>query len=292
MAQRDYAARNSRKKKSKGINAGLLTAIAALVVIAFVATLYFIKNSGSSVTPETINPTTNAAKEAPKSQLPSRPEEVWSYIQQLESRTVPTDVVQTEKTLQLSDKQKEELRKLAEREKQAELEKAKRAEEASKNTETQSVDAQTIASKDSQTSTQPAPVTDATTATAAPVKDEATLKAEQQAIAEKRKKEEERKKAEAAQKAEQAKADAAKKAVTTETAKPATGKFGLQCGAFKNKAQAESLQARLAMSGLNARVNSSADWNRVVIGPVGDRADAVNAQKQASAITNCVIIGM
>lgn len=259
MVQRDYAARGGRRKKTTGLNKKLLIAVAVMVVLAFAAGLYFIKNSSQPVVEQNLQVET---KPQPKSQLPSRPEEVWSYIKELESRTVPTDAVQTEKVIQLSEKQKEELKKLAEQERQAELERTKKSEQ------------ETIADKtvDEQTSS----------AVVSAVNDEAALKAEQQAL-EKRKKEEERKKAETVKVAETKKAD---------TAKSGGGSYGLQCGAFKNRAQAESLQARLAMTGLNARVNTSADWNRVVIGPVGDRAAAAAAQKQASSITNCVIIGM
>ena len=70
------------------------------------------------------------------------------------------------------------------------------------------------------------------------------------------------------------------------------GRFGLQCGAFKNKAQAENMQARLAMAGFNARISSSSDWNRVFVGPVGDRAAASNAQSNARSVAECVIISM
>lgn len=38
-------------------------------------------------------------------------------------------------------------------------------------------------------------------------------------------------------------------------------RFGLQCGAFKNRAQAESLQGRLAMAGVNAQIATSEEWN-------------------------------
>ena len=82
------------------------------------------------------------------------------------------------------------------------------------------------------------------------------------------------------------------------TAKPAekpaatAGRFGLQCGAFKNKAQAENMQARLAMSGFNARIVSSGEWNRVFVGPVGDRAAAANAQSNARSVAECLLVTM
>ena len=84
-----------------------------------------------------------------------------------------------------------------------------------------------------------------------------------------------------------------------QTAKPAsqaasTGerRYGLQCGAFKNKTQADALQVKLNALGLNARVNESADWNRVIVGPAGDRNAAVKMQEKAQSVINCVVIGM
>ncbi|TDQ58067.1 cell division protein FtsN [Mesocricetibacter intestinalis] len=265
MVQRDYAVRsNSRKKKKAGgLNKPVLLCIAVILVVCFAAGLYLLKEKaqeGVAVERTTDN------KLVPKSQLPSRPEEVWSYIKELESRTVPTDAAQSERNLQLSDKQKEELLRLAERERQQAEEKAKKAEAAANRQEEITV-----------------PVESARPA------QQSSVSGEELAAAEQRRKEElkrnEQLKAEAAKKAE-----AVKEVKKTESAKSA--KFGLQCGAFKNREQAENLQARLVMTGLNARVNPSADWNRVVIGPIGDRSAASAAQKQAAAITGCVIIGM
>ena len=103
-------------------------------------------------------------------------------------------------------------------------------------------------------------------------------------------------KAESVKKTENAKTEPAKEnkkeeQKKAETDKPA-GRFGLQCGAFKNKEQANNLQARLVALGLNARVNSSAEWNRVVVGPLGDRSAAVNAQQKAASVINCVVLAM
>lgn len=90
-------------------------------------------------------------------------------------------------------------------------------------------------------------------------------------------------------------AKAAKETTTAKTPEvvvKSVSKFGLQCGAFKNRAQAENMQARLVMSGYNARINASADWNRVVVGPIGDRAAAASAQANAKAVADCVVVGM
>ncbi|ABR73903.1 cell division protein FtsN [Actinobacillus succinogenes] len=273
MAQRDYAARSTKKKKSAGLGKSVLLTIACVVVLGFALGLYFLTTKA----PEPQSRELAVEQVKPKSQLPSRPEESWSYIKELERRTVPTDNSQAslEKVAQLSEKQKEDLRRLEEAEKKAALE---RATKAAENGAQQTV-----------------PVTDATsvaataTSPAAGIADEAGAKAEAEKRAvEQAKKEEERKKAELA------KQQAAKKAETAKSnsAKASGGKFGLQCGAFNDRAKAEALQAKLAMTGLNARITESGKWNRVLVGPIGDRQAAAGAQQQAGSVASCVIIGM
>ena len=117
------------------------------------------------------------------------------------------------------------------------------------------------------------------------------------------------KKVEPVKKSEPAKVETAKKAeVKPAETKPAESKpaenkpadnaaaggkrFGLQCGAFKNRAQAENLQGRLVMSGVNAQVVTAGEWNRVRVGPFPSRDGAAQAQDKAKAVAGCVIIGM
>lgn len=264
MAQRDYAGKKSNSKKKSGGSRKALLIIALLLVAGFALGLFWLKQKSMDQVVPTVENTTETR---PKSQLPSRPEETWSYIKELESRTVISDNSQAalDKMAKLTDKQKEELKRLQQAEQKSALEKAKRAEETT---------AVTV----------PPTVENTTT----PSNDEAALKAEQeQKLAEQKKLEEQRKKAEA-KKAEETKLAAAKK---TEPAK-ASGQFGLQCGAFNDRGKAENLQGRLAMAGLNAKIVQSGNWNRVLVGPVGDRAAASSAQQQANSIINCVIIGM
>ena len=266
------------------MNKFLLILITAFIVTGFAVTLYLLKENGQEQDiPQ------NTEKNQPKSQLPSRPEEVWSYIKELESRTVITDDTKKAQSIELTEKQKEELLRLEEREKQAALDKAMERliqEESKKDDIPQT--AQYVPKKDY----------------AALKAEEARKVAEQKKIAE-AKKAAELKKAEEAKKiavaeetkktavAEKAKkTDTVKEAKQTDTVKPAGGKFGLQCGAFKNKEQADALQSRLNKIGLNARVNASADWNRVVVGPMNDRAAAVAARQQAASVINCVVIAM
>ena len=68
-------------------------------------------------------------------------------------------------------------------------------------------------------------------------------------------------------------------------------KFGLQCGAFKNRAQAESLQGRLAMAGVNAQIMRNEEWNRVRVGPFSSRDAATAVQDTAKPVASCVVIG-
>lgn len=304
MAQkRDYAVKSGGSKKSKssgGIGKLLLLSITAGIVILFAGALYLLKEKAQEPGKQSVG----TDKTQPKSQLPSRPEEVWSYIKELESRTVvvSNDAQKALAQNVLNEKQKAELLRLEEKEKQAALDKAmERAMQAE-------------AQKKIDELGQQKPTL--------PEKDEAALKAEQakalelkkqaeqKKLAEQKKAEEAKKRAEEAKKAavvETAKTEESKKTETAkaepgkeakkeepkkvETAK-SSGKFGLQCGAFKNKEQADNLRTRLVAIGLNARVNSSAEWNRVVVGPIGERAEAVSAQQKAGAVINCVVLAM
>ncbi|OOF38425.1 cell division protein FtsN [Rodentibacter rarus] len=260
MAHRDFAARRGSNKKKKTTNKNVLIGIALAVLLAFGIGLYFLK----SKTPE---PVVSVAKQPektpPKSVLPNRPEEVWSYIKALETRTVPVDdkPSSVEKNMRLTEEQRqvliqmekeqkaaEEARKLAEKRKAEEAEKAQQAVMAKTETPKQEI------KKQPETTKKPEPV----------------------------------------------KVETVKKSETkTEESKPATTvtageskRFGLQCGAFKNRAQAENLQGRLVMSGINAQVMVNGEWNRVRVGPFASRDAASQAQDKAKSVAGCVIIGM
>lgn len=261
MAHRDFAARRgtNNKKKSKGKNKNTLIAVAAAVVIVFGGALYFLKSKPAEtvVQPVVVQP----EKTQPKSVLPNRPEEVWSYIKALETRTVPVDnnPGSVEKIMRLSPEQRETL---------SQMEKEQKAmEEAKKLAEQQRA--------------------------------EEAAKAEAQAKADAKKAAEVAKKAEPVKKPEQPKTEVAKTEIAKPVNKPAETttasngkKFGLQCGAFKNRAQAESLQGRLVMAGLNAQVQVNAEWNRVRVSGFADRDAAVQAQSKAKSVADCVVIGM
>ena len=254
MAHRDFAARrgSNKKKKKDSNNKNMLIGIAFAVLFAFGAGLYFLKSKApegaASVAPA-------PEKTQPKSVLPNRPEEVWSYIKALETRTVPVDdkPSSVEKNMRLTEEQRQVL---------IQMEKEQKAAEDVRKAAEQKAQAQETAQTDE-------------------------AKAEAKKLAE------------TVKKAEAVKVETAKKVETkaaeskpVETVAAGSKRFGLQCGAFKNRAQAESLQGRLAMAGVNAQVLEAGEWNRVRVGPFPTREGAVQAQDKAKEVISCVIIGM
>ena len=284
MAHRDFAGRsgskNNKKKAKKSFNRNTLIVLALVAVLGFGVGLYFLK----SKTPAPVV-TTNVQPEKPqpKSVLPNRPEEVWHYIKELETRTVPVDnnPSSVEKNMRLTEEQRQVLIQMEKEQKAAEEAKkleAQRKEQEAANAEKAAAQAQQA---------QPAQ-----TVQAQPTQPQQTAKTEV-------KKPEPPKKVEVVKaepaKTEPAKAEQPKKAEPkpAEQQVQAGGKkFGLQCGAFKNRAQAESLQGRLAMAGVNAQIATSEEWNRVRVGPFGSRDAATAAQDKAKSVASCVVIGM
>ena len=289
MAHRDFAGRSgskNKKKAKKSFNCNTLIGLALAAVLGFGLGLYFLK----SKTPEPVV-TTNVQPEKPqpKSVLPNRPEEVWHYIKELETRTVPVDnnPSSVEKNMRLTEEQRQVLIQMEKEQKAAEEAKkleAQRKEQEAANAEKAVAQAQQA---------QPAQ-----TAQTQPTQPQQTAKTEV-------KKPELVKKPEPPKKVEVVKAEPAKtEPAKTEQPKkvepkPAEQqvqaggkKFGLQCGAFKNRAQAESLQGRLAMAGVNAQIATSEEWNRVRVGPFGSRDAATAAQDKAKSVASCVVIGM
>lgn len=282
MAHRDFAGRsgskNNKKKAKKRFNRNTLIGLALVAVLGFGLGLYFLK----SKTPEPVVTTTvQPEKPQPKSVLPNRPEEVWHYIKELETRTVPVDnnPSSVEKNMRLTEEQRQVLIQMEKEQKAAEEAKkleAQRKEQEATNAEKEAAQAQ---------QTQSSQITQVQQA--------------QQTAKPEAKKPEPPKKAEVV-KAEPVKTEPAKteqpKKVEPKPAEQqvqAGGKkFGLQCGAFKNRAQAESLQGRLAMAGVNAQIATSEEWNRVRVGPFASRDAATATQDKAKSVVSCVVIGM
>ena len=254
----------ARPKKSKGMSVSTILSIVIMLFLALGLGLWLLKENAP--TPTTAAPNQVAVKPVTQNTtLPSRPEEVYSYIRDLETREVVTDPNKGQpKSAQLS---KEQLAQLEEKRKQEETARL--------------------------TTEQPVAPSDAEIA--AKKAHEQKLAEEKRKQAELKKQQELAKKAEAEktkEKAEQVKATPAKVEEKPTASQPKAGSFGLQCGAFKNKAQAENMQARLAMAGFNARIVSGADWNRVFVGPIGNRTAAATAQSNARSVAECVIVAM
>lgn len=262
MAHRDFVARRGANKK-KGKNNNILIGVTLVLVLSFGVGLYFLKTKTSEQVIQSV--VKQPEKTQPKSVLPNRPEEVWSYIKALETRTVPVDdkPATIEQNMRLTEEQRQVLAQMEKEQKAAEearkLAEQQRAQEATKAEEMAKI--------------------------------QASQKVEQVKKVEAIKSETTK---EVSKKIEQAKIETAKKAEPPKATESAAGgkKFGLQCGAFKNRAQAENLQGRLAMSGFNAQVTTSAEWNRVRVGGFATRDAAVQAQSKAKSVADCVVIGM
>lgn len=293
MAHRDFAGRSgskNKKKAKKSFNRNTLIGLALVVVLGFGLGLYFLKNK----TPEPVVATTvQPEKTQPKSVLPNRPEEVWHYIKELETRTVPVDnnPSSVEKNMRLTEEQRQVL---------IQMEKEQKAAEEAKKLEAQRKEQEAANAEKAVAQAQQAQPTQ--TAQAQPAQQTAKPEAKNPELV---KKTEPVKKPEPPKKVEVVKAEPAKtepaKAEQPKKAEPKPAeqqvqaggkKFGLQCGAFKNRAQAESLQGRLAMAGVNAQIATSEEWNRVRVGPFGSRDAATAAQDKAKSVASCVVIGM
>ena len=87
MPQRDYMARS--KKKKGGMNKSTLFSLIIVLLLAAGLGLWLLKeNAPAPVIPNNVQVQVPTQK---SSNLPSRPEEVYSYIRDLESREVITD---------------------------------------------------------------------------------------------------------------------------------------------------------------------------------------------------------
>ena len=262
MAHRDFVARrgSNNKKKTKK-NKNILIILSLVIVLAFGVGLYLLKNKNSEAVVQ--QAARQQEKTQPKSVLPNRPEEVWSYIKALETRTVPVDNKPTsvEQNMRLTEEQRQVLVQM-EKEQQA-ADEARKLAEQQRAVETAKAQQVQAAPKVEQAKKPEAVKTE--TVKSEPVK-----------------------------KQEQPKIEAAKKVEQPKTADNFNGgkKFGLQCGAFKNRAQAENMQGRLAMTGLNAQVQVNGEWNRVRVGGFASRDAAVQAQSKAKSVADCVVIGM
>ncbi|HDR1374881.1 TPA: cell division protein FtsN [Pasteurella multocida] len=289
MARRNYAGRGSRKKK-KGTSKMVLLLLVGVIIAVFLSVLMLMKEK----TPKEIVALPKSENQSTKSVLPNRPEEVWSYIQALETRTVPVtdDPKILDKNMRLTEEQRKILLAMEQEQKAAEQARLKQQEEQRKIEENKKEESKKEESKKEESKKEESKKEESKKDNSATlIKTNETQNGQAKAV---------NKPQTTPAVIEVKKGEPVKEVVKVEPPKkvevinatPSEKKYGLQCGAFKNKTQAENLQARLAMLGLNARVNSNQEWNRVVIGPVGDRASTLKAQEKAKAIAQCVVIGM
>lgn len=255
--------RRSRANSNTNISLTLL-AIASLS-IALGGGLYLMKEKA----PEPV------VKQAPNHQppqrsiLPSKPEATLTYIRELEQREVPID----QKTQALNAQQEKRLKEAEERRKQQEAARlqAQQDEQAAQAAKQEKeLAAKSVKAVKTDTAEKAIPVVK--NEKAAPQSPTPTVTKEEPKNVKKE---------------------------PEVTAKPVEqppvaqgGRFGLQCGTFKNKVNAENMQARLTMAGFNARISSSSEWNRVLIGPIGDRNAANSAKVNARSVADCLVISM
>ncbi|WP_141683360.1 SPOR domain-containing protein [Gilliamella bombicola] len=78
--------------------------------------------------------------------------------------------------------------------------------------------------------------------------------------------------------------------ITSSPAQTVTNKWLLQCGAFKDKSNADTLRAKLAMTGISANI-SPGQLYRVTVGPYTNKKEADKALNSlnSNGINNCVI---
>ncbi|OCG62780.1 SPOR domain-containing protein [Gilliamella sp. Fer4-1] len=78
--------------------------------------------------------------------------------------------------------------------------------------------------------------------------------------------------------------------IASQTAQTINNKWLLQCGAFKDKSNADTLKAKLAMTGISSNI-SSGQLYRVTVGPYTSKkeANSVLNSLNNNGINNCVI---
>lgn len=66
----------------------------------------------------------------------------------------------------------------------------------------------------------------------------------------------------------------------------------LQCGAFRNTQQAESVRAALALADISTKIQRSGDWHRVILGPYSSKEQATKQLPliESVGIKGCIFI--
>lgn len=220
MAQRDYVKKKTKAKNSSRIIPNLMMVIAIILVILFIAILYFVSKNKTN---KPVTPPQNVT-ERPQATLPDKPEERFTYLKELENpdgtQTTPSQIKPAEK-----DKERQQI--------------------------LDSFASDKTSSNQSASNVTDKPTTNPTVIQPQPVK-----------------------------------ADQSTAQTTTNTQ---TGSWSLQCGAFKDKSNADALKAKLAMLGVTSFVKNE-KFYRVLVGPYKSKAEAEKAiaTLKNNGITSCI----
>nr|WP_239553279.1 cell division protein FtsN [Pantoea coffeiphila] len=329
VAQKDYVGRgrstgtrrktNSRSKKRSGGSgvSKFMTMLAVAVLVTFVGGLWFIAHHKKEDTPVITD------HKATGNGLPPKPEERWRYIKELENRqigvptpTEPSSGGEAHSQTQLTNEQRQLLEQM-----QADMrQQPTQLNEVPWNEQTPAQRQQTIQRQNQlqQQSRMPQQVQQqpvrtqqnqpvqtyqqpARTQQAQPVQqNQQQVRTQQQTQQTERAAQQQN---QAQQKpapitpvtrepARQQEVAAQPKAETKpkEAEKEKQQRWMVQCGSFKGTDQAESVRAALAFEGFESRITTGGGWNRVVIGPYGNRAAADSALKnlRGSGHSNCI----
>lgn len=222
MAQRDYVKKKSKAKNTSRIIPNLMMAIAVILVILFVAILYFVSTNKTNKPSAPVDVIT----EKPQITLPDKQEERWTYLKELENPGGANNSTQLQSN------------------------------QASQDKERQKILDNFINDKAQVSTTTPAVADKSTTTTSTNTN--------------------------------QTKVDQSKPAVDVKSNQ--TGSWILQCGAFKDRANAESLQAKLAMIGVTSFVKNE-KFYRVLAGPYDSKGEAekVVTTLKSNNMTSCII---
>lgn len=216
MAQRDYVKKKTKAKNSSRIIPNLMMVIAIILVILFIAILYFVSKNKTN---KPVTPPQNIT-ERPQATLPDKPEERFTYLKELENpdgtQTTPSQIKPAEK-----DKERQQI-----------------------------LDS-FVSDKTSSNPSASSATTNPTVIQPQPVK--------------------------------------ADQSTTQTTTNTQTGSWSLQCGAFKDKSNADALKAKLAMLGVTSFVKNE-KFYRVLVGPYKSKAEAEKAiaTLKNNGITSCI----
>lgn len=216
MAQRDYVKKKTKAKNSSRIIPNLMMVIAIILVILFIAILYFVSKNKTN---KPVTPPQNIT-ERPQATLPDKPEERFTYLKELENpdgtQTTPSQIKPAEK-----DKERQQI-----------------------------LDS-FVSDKTSSNPSASSATTNPTVIQPQPVK--------------------------------------ANQSTTQTTTNTQTGSWSLQCGAFKDKSNADALKAKLAMLGVTSFVKNE-KFYRVLVGPYKSKAEAEKAiaTLKNNGITSCI----